>query len=117
MEISELRPFAKKVDVAVKAISKGEIRDVVSKQDNTPLRVTEILVGDKSGVIQLTLWNDDIEKVEEGKCYKISNGYTTTFRNSLRLNIGKYGTLESSEDDIKEVNTENNISEKEFGGN
>ena len=117
MEIGELRPFAKKVDVTVKAVSKGEIRDVVSKQDNTPLRVTEVLVGDASGVIHLTLWNDDIEKVEEGKCYTIKNGYTTTFRNSLRLNVGKYGTLEAAEEDIETVNTENNISEKEFGGN
>ena len=114
MKISELRPFAKKVELTVKALSKNEVREVTSKLDNSTHKVTEALVGDSSGTILLTLWDDSIDKVEIGKSYKIGNGYTSLFKNSLRLNIGRYGTLADAETEITEINQENNLSEKEF---
>ncbi|MFH1544830.1 MAG: hypothetical protein ABIE23_01925, partial [archaeon] len=55
-----------------------------------------------------------IEKVEVEKSYKINNGYTSLFKNSLRMNIGRYGELTDSEEEISEVNKDNNVSEKEF---
>lgn len=113
MQINELRPFAKKVDVVVKAVGKNEVREVSSKLDNSTHKVTEAKVGDATGTILLTLWDDMIDKVEEGKTYKISNGYTSLFQNKLRLNIGRYGTLEDSTDEIT-VDETNDMSEKEF---
>jgi replication factor A1 len=114
MQLSELRPFAKKVDVIVKVLGKNEVREVTSKLDNSTHKVTEANVGDASGIILLTLWDDTIDKVEEGKSYKITNGYTSLFQNKLRLNIGRYGTLEESAEEVTEVNETNNLSEKEF---
>lgn len=114
MQISELRPFSKKVDLTVKILEKNEVREVSSKLDNSTHKVTEALVGDASGTILLTLWDDSIDKVEIGKSYKIGNGYTSLFKNSLRLNIGRYGTLADAEAEVAEVNQENNLSEKEF---
>src|SRR3989338_4689431 len=114
MQLSELRPFAKKVDVIVKVLGKNEVREVTSKLDNSTHKVTEANVGDASGVILLTLWDDMIDKVEEGKSYKITNGYTSLFQNKLRLNIGRYGTLEAATEEVTEVNETNNLSEKEF---
>ncbi len=114
MQISELRPFSKKVDLTVKVLEKNEVREVSSKLDNSTHKVTEALVGDASGTILLTLWDDSIDKVEIGKSYKIGNGYTSLFKNSLRLNIGRYGTLADAETEVTEVNQENNLSEKEF---
>jgi hypothetical protein len=32
----------------------------------------------------------------------------------MRLNIGRYGTLEPAETNIETVNTDNNLSEKQF---
>jgi len=114
MQITELRPFSKKVDLTVKVLEKNEVREVSSKLDNSTHKVTEALVGDASGTILLTLWDDGIDKVEIGKSYKIGNGYTSLFKNSLRLNIGRYGTLADAEAEVTEVNQENNLSEKEF---
>ena len=114
MQISELRPFSKKVDLTIKVLEKNEVREVSSKLDNSTHKVTEALVGDASGTILLTLWDDGIDKVEVGKSYKIGNGYTSLFKNSLRLNIGRYGTLADAEAEVTEVNQENNLSEKEF---
>ena len=117
MKITELRPFAKKVDLTVKAVSKNEPREVTSKLHNSVHKVTEALVGDESGTVLLTLWDDTIGQVEVGKVYKISNGYTSLFKNSLRLNIGRYGKIEESTEKIEEVTEENNLSEKELSTN
>ena len=114
MKVSEITPYGKKIDVMVKVEKKHEPREVVARLDNSTHKVAEALVGDDSGSILLTLWDDAIDSVQEGKTYKITNGYSTTFKNSVRLNIGRYGKLEDSEEEIKEVNTENNLSEKEL---
>ncbi len=114
MDIADLRPYAKKVDVTVKALEKMEIREVTSKLDNSTHKVTEVSVGDGSGTILLTLWDEMIEKVEIGKSYKISNGYASLFKSNLRLNVGRYGTLEESPEEVAEVKQDNNLSEKEF---
>lgn len=113
MKISELRPFAKKVELTVKALSKNEVREVTSKLDNSTHKVTEVMVGDDSGTILLTLWDDAIEKVEPGKSYKIANAFTSLFKNTLRLNLGRYGELSETEDEVQ-VNEQNNMSEKEL---
>jgi replication factor A1 len=113
MKISELRPFAKKVELTVKALSKNEIREVTSKLDNSTHKVTEVMVGDDSGTVLLTLWDDAIEKVEPGKSYKIANAFTSLFKNTLRLNLGRYGELSEAEEEV-EVNEQNNMSEKEL---
>ena len=77
------------------------------------MRVTEALVGDSSGSVLLTLWNEDIDKMEIGHIYQLTNGYTTIFRGSLRLNAGRYGSIEEVEDAEEiEINTENNLSDK-----
>ncbi|MFH1752380.1 MAG: hypothetical protein ABH821_05595 [archaeon] len=112
--ISDLKPFQKKVEATVKVVSKNEIREATSRLDNTSHKVTEAVVGDSTGIVLLTLWDELIEKVQEGKSYKVSNAYTSLFKNSLRLNIGRYGTIEEASEDVGEVNSNNNVSEKEF---
>jgi len=114
MQISELRPNAKKVDLVFKVLSKGEVRDVVAKMSGQQLKVCEATIGDASGTVLLSLWNEDIERIEVGKSYALANGYVTTFRNSIRLNVGKYGQLAEAEEEVAEVNEGNNLSEKEF---
>ena len=114
MKVEELKPYQKKIDLIVKAIEKNDAREVVSKLDDSKHRVTEALVGDETGCILLTLWDEAIEQVEAGKTYKLENGYTQFFKNSLRLNIGRFGKFEESSDKIEEANRENNLSEKEM---
>ena len=113
MKISELRPSLRAVDLAVKIIEKNEIRAVVASTDNAEHKVAEVLAADETGSILLTLWDENIEKAEQGKTYKITNAYTSIYRNSLRLNLGKYGKIEESPASINAKSTPN-ISEKEF---
>ncbi|MFQ6085365.1 MAG: single-stranded DNA-binding protein [Candidatus Bathyarchaeia archaeon] len=109
MEISELRPGMRSVDVMFKVINKGETRSTWSGKN-----VADALVGDKTGCILMTLWEKQIDRVDVGKSYTLKEGFTNLFRGSLRLNIGRYGTIEEASEEVGEVNEGNNLSEKEY---
>jgi len=51
-------------------------------------------IKDDSGEITLTLWNDEIEKVNVGNKIKIFNGYVNEWQGILQLTVGKFGKLE-----------------------
>ncbi|MFX1535629.1 MAG: single-stranded DNA-binding protein [Promethearchaeota archaeon] len=112
LKIEELTPFAKRIQVSFKIINKGEIREITSKRSGETHEICDIQVADSTGSIILTLWNNDIEMVEESKDYTLSNGYVNVFQNSMRLSKGKYGVISEAEEEIEEVNTENNLSDK-----
>lgn len=113
-KVGELNPRSRRVSVTVKVVSKNPVREVASRTDGSTHRVTEALVGDETGAVLLTLWDDDIGKVNENNVFNVNNGYVTLFRGSMRLNIGRYGTLEPSDAVIENVNTSNNLSDKQF---
>lgn len=113
-EVGNLNPGSRSLNLTVKVISKNPIREVVSRRDGTSHRVTEALVADETGAILLTLWDDTIESVTDGDVVVVNNGYIRLFRGSMRLNIGRFGSLEASEEDIENVNTENNMSDKQY---
>jgi replication factor A1 len=60
----------------------------------------------------MTLWDDNIDKVNEGDTLNVKNGYVRPFKGSMRLNIGRYGTLEPAQTPLGDVNTQNNLSDK-----
>ncbi|KPV63505.1 MAG: single-stranded DNA-binding protein [Candidatus Bathyarchaeota archaeon BA1] len=98
MKIEELTPNSREVNVIVKVVSKSQARDVTSGRDYPIHRVADALVGDEAGCIYLSLWDDNIDKVNEGDTISIKNSYVNLFRGSMRLNIGRYGTFELLEE-------------------
>jgi len=113
VKVSELGPYSKQVNTTVKVVQKGEARETVSRQDGTTHRVLDALVGDESGAIYMTLWDDNIDKVNEGDTVDVKNGYVRPFKGSMRLNIGRYGTLDPAVTPLGDVNTQNNLSDKQ----
>ncbi len=84
-------------------------------RDGSAHKVSDALIGDETGVVYLTLWDDNIEKVNEADTVRVENGYVTLFKGNIRLNIGKYGKLEPAKEPLAvEVNTENNVSSKTY---
>jgi len=51
--------------------------------------------------------------VNEGDSVNVKNGYVRPFKGSMRLNIGRYGSLEPAETPLGDVNTQNNLSDKQ----
>jgi len=112
--VSDLGPKQKNMNLKIKCDELNEVREVTSKKDGSTHRVTEALIGDETAAILLTIWDDTIDRVEIGKNYVVKNTYTSIFRGSLRLNLGKYGELEDSTEEIGDVNKENNLSDKQY---
>jgi replication factor A1 len=114
IKIAKLTPNSKEVNTIVKVISKSQVRNVTGR-DYTVRRVADALVGDETGCVYLTLWDDNINKVNEEATLRITNGYINLFRGNMRLNIGKYGSFQILEvSPITEVNTGNNLSDKRY---
>ena len=113
MKVHELKPNQKKISIVVKIEEIAEQREVVSKIDNKFHQVADALVGDETGCVYLSIWDDNLQYAKEGKYYKITNGYTSVYRSSLRLDLGKYEKLTETEARF-EINTANNMSLKEL---
>jgi replication factor A1 len=109
IKISDLKPESRNVNLIGKCIELGEVREVAN--DN---KVMEVILGDETGSVILSVWNEDIEKMKKGESYQIINGYVTTYQNRIRLNTGKFGKFEISEEKVTKVDITSNISESEY---
>jgi replication factor A1 len=83
----------KRVEVEATVIEKGNPRQVQSRFKEETYNVADAMVQDDSGAIKLTLWNEQIDQVNVGDNIKIENGYVTSFKGEIQLNVGKFGKL------------------------
>jgi len=113
-KIASLKPGLRNLSVTVKIVNIGAPRTIPPRRGGRSHLVAEALVGDETGSVILTLWDDQIKKFKAGDTIEIENGYTTVFKGSLRLNTGKSGRMEKIENKIGEVNTRNNLSERTY---
>lgn len=111
-KISELSPFDRKLSVKFVVIEKTESREITSKKTNEAHTLADIKVGDETGNIILTLWDETIDKVSEGQTYVINNVYVNVFQESMRLALGKWGKLEDTDEviELDSANMENDRS-------
>ncbi len=91
--IRDLQNGMKRVSVEAKVVEKGDPREVRSRFKDETYRIVDAVVADETGSIKLTLWNEQINQVNVGDNVKIDNGYVTSFKGELQLNVGKFGTL------------------------
>ncbi len=112
-KVDELTPATKQVDVLVKVLSLGDRRTIDSKYGGSR-DLVEAVVGDETATVTMTLWDDQINQVDEDNVLAIDNGYVSLVRGRMRLNVGKYGSFKKSEEDIPEVNTDVDMSDREY---
>jgi len=93
MKIRDLRNGMKNVSVEAKVVEKSEAREVLSRFKDETYRVATAIIADETGKIKLTLWNEQINQVKIDDAVKVENGYVTSFKGEIQLNVGKYGTL------------------------
>ncbi|TMI67863.1 DNA-binding protein [Candidatus Bathyarchaeota archaeon] len=91
MRIGELKPGMKRVDVKGKIVEVETPRDVQTKFG--PGQVATATLQDDSGSVKVTLWNENISKVNVNDTIAIENGYVDSFRGQLQLNVGRYGKI------------------------
>lgn len=112
LKVNELAPKSAVEEISVKVIKISEPRNVFGK-DGMSHKVSDVLVGDESGTIIMTLWDNSVNKVKEGETIKIQNAFVSTFKGSMRLSLNKSnGSITVSEKEIENVNTNNNMSDR-----
>ncbi len=115
VKVGDLNSYSRKVYTIVKVTSITEAREVTSRRDMSTHRVAEAMVGDETGSVYMTLWDDVLDAVEEGQVLNVKDAYVNLFRGSMRLNLGRYGSYDVvDEAPFEDVNLDNNLSSKVF---
>ena len=80
-KISELKTGQGKADIEAKVLKIEGTRSF--NKFGRELKVANALIEDASGTIKLTLWNDEIMKVNTGDIVKITNAHQRFFINAV----------------------------------
>jgi len=97
MQISEIRPEMTVVSIRARILS-IQMPHAVRSKSGKHLRVAEAILGDISGRIPLTLWQNQIYKVKVNQVLDIKNAYASQYLGITKLTLGRNGTLEVVED-------------------
>lgn len=57
-------------------------------------RIVTVVFEDDTGKVDLTLWEEEIDAIEEGAEVKIEGGYVREWAEDIQLNISREGTIE-----------------------
>jgi replication factor A1 len=95
--IRDLEDKSGGVDIRLRVVEKKTPRTVKTKngEDHS---VADVIVGDRTGTVILSLWDEKIDEVSVGDVIDVENGYVSRFKGRLRLNIGKFGRIETVKD-------------------
>lgn len=113
IKINELSPNIRDINLVAKIVELGEVREVTSRNSGEQHQVMDILIGDDSGVVYFSAWNEQIEEIKNEETYQFRSAKTILFQKNIRLSLGKQGTIKDSEEKIEAVEETNNISAEE----
>lgn len=96
MTVEELDPESDDVEIA------GTIKELptpraVSTRYGQKKIVTAVFEDD-TGEIDLTLWEEEIEAIEEGAEVHITGAYVREWADDIQLNIGRDGNIEMADE-------------------
>ena len=92
MKISELKPKTGSINLEFEIAEKGEIREF--NKFGRSGKVCNAVAQDSSGKVKLTLWNEDVDKVNVGDKVKLTEGYVGEYQGEMQLSTGRGGKLE-----------------------
>ena len=91
MKVSDLKPKTGVPEIELEVVSKGEPRSFVSERGSG--KVCNCAGKDATGEVSISLWNEQIDQVNEGDKIQIKNGWCSEFRGQIQLSTGKMGEL------------------------
>jgi len=92
MKIADLRSGQSRVNIEGTITNVGEVREF--NRFGRTIRVATATVKDNSGEINISLWNEDIDKVKKGCKVSVTNGFVKEFQGEPQLTAGKFGKIE-----------------------
>ncbi|PIU21334.1 MAG: hypothetical protein COT15_02845 [Candidatus Diapherotrites archaeon CG08_land_8_20_14_0_20_34_12] len=91
MQVKDLKAKMAVDEITLEIVSKGEVRKFANERSSG--KICNCAAKDDTGEISLTLWNDDVDKVEEGSKVKIEKGWVSEYNGNLQVSAGKFGIL------------------------
>jgi hypothetical protein len=104
--IEDLRAGMNHVNLKAKVLEVTPPKQVFTRYGNYA-SLAKAIIADRTGKINLCLWNDQIDAVSAGATVQIENARTSTFKGERQLSLGKTGTvsnIEHLEDEIMSAN-------------
>lgn len=92
MKIDDLKSGQSGVEIEGTIVDVGEVREF--NRFGRTIKVATATVKDDSGQINISLWNEDINKVKKGDKIKVTNGFVKEFQGEPQLTAGKFGKIE-----------------------
>lgn len=93
MLVKDLQAKQGSVNIELDVLEVGQAREF--QKFGKAGKVATASAKDESGKsINLTLWNEDIDKVKAGDKIKLTNGYVNEWQGELQLTTGRMGKLE-----------------------
>ena len=109
MKVDELTPRTGRVNMPVKVISLDEPRSM----DNGTM-VCEGLVGDETGTVIMSFWNDEIEVAQNDVVLDLKDARANLVRGHMRLSLGKKGSMKESNTTLDNIKQSVNLSDLEY---
>ena len=84
------------MDSGINVVGKVERKGVpklVDTKYGASKKVCGAFLKDETGEVRLTLWDSDVERIQNGYTIKVRNGYARTFRGEKYLSSGFYGSI------------------------
>ena len=84
------------MDSGINVVGKVERKGVpklVDTKYGASKKVCGAFLKDETGEVRLTLWDSDVERIQNGYTIKIRNGYARAFRGEKYLSSGFYGSI------------------------
>ena len=106
-KISNLMSGLRSVDIVGRIVEISDTRDF--ERNGKPGQVTNLVIGDETGVVRLSMWNEEIDKIKEfdlkeGETIKLTGGYVkmdNRGNNELRIGCGKLEKIDEKIDVIE----------------
>src|SRR5437899_5434168 len=94
MKAKDLRTESKVDTIDLTIREKGAAREFSSRSGSSGKVCDAKAVDDEGTEVSVSLWNDEIERVQANDRIRITNGWAREWRGNLQVSAGKYGKLE-----------------------
>jgi len=91
-QIKDLRVGMRRVNVKARVLEVSQPR-LVATRFGFYANVTNILITDETGTIQLPLWNKQIDEISVGDLIQVENAKIIVFRGVRQLKVGRSGKV------------------------
>ena len=76
--------------------------------------ICEGLVGDETGTVIMSFWNDECETVSNGMTIDLKDARANLVRGHMRISLGKKGSMKEATDSLETVKESVNLSDLEY---